>query len=126
MNTGSTSSLVLRDDLSRIDVQVALGGFLAGYSNNTFLAYQQDLRQFVSWCSNQDLELFAVKRTHIELFAGRLERRCAARATIGRRLSRVTGSTGIAPRGLHRPQPACECAATKTAPGIHNEWIGPQ
>ena len=91
MNTGSTSSLVLRDDLSRIDVQAALGGFLAGYSNNTFLAYQQDLRQFVSWCSNQDLELFVVKRTHIELFARWLEHRGAARATIGRRLSTVTG-----------------------------------
>ena len=90
MNTGSTS-LVLRDDLSRFDVQIALGGFLAGYSNNTYLAYQQDLRQFVSWCSNQDLELFSVKRTHIELFARWLEHRGAARATIGRRLSTVTG-----------------------------------
>jgi integrase/recombinase XerD len=90
MNTGSTS-LVLRDNLSRFDVQIALGGFLAGYSNNTFLAYQQDLRQFVSWCSNQDLELFTVKQTHIELFARWLEHRGAARATIGRRLSTVTG-----------------------------------
>jgi integrase/recombinase XerD len=93
MNTGSTS-LVLRDDLSRFDVQIALGGFLAGYSNNTFLAYQQDLRQFVSWCSNQDLELFTVKQTHIELFARWLEHRGAARATIGRRLSTVTGFYG--------------------------------
>jgi len=83
--------LVLQDDLSRFDVQVALGGLLAGYSNNTFLAYQQDLRQFVSWCSSEDLELFAVKRTHIELFARWLEHRGAARATIGRRLSTVTG-----------------------------------
>jgi integrase/recombinase XerD len=91
MNTGSTSSLVLRDDLSRFDVQIALGGFLAGYLNNTFLAYQQDLRQFVSWCGDQDLELLGVKRTHIELFARWLEHRGAARATIGRRLSTVTG-----------------------------------
>jgi integrase/recombinase XerD len=91
MNTGSTSSLVLRDDLSRFDVQIALGGFLAGYSNNTFLAYQQDLRQFVSWCGDQDLELFTVKRTHIELFARWVEHRGAARATVGRRLSTVTG-----------------------------------
>ena len=83
MNTGSASSLVLRDDSSRFDVQIALGGFLAGYSSNTFLAYQQDLRQFVSWCANQDLELFTVKRTHIELFARWLEHRGAARATIG-------------------------------------------
>jgi integrase/recombinase XerD len=91
MNTGSTSSLVFRDDLSRFYFQIALGDFLAGYSNNTFLAYQQDLRQFVSWCGDQDLELLGVKRTHIELFARWLEHRGAARATIGRRLSTVTG-----------------------------------
>jgi len=40
--------MVLWDDLTRFDVRIALGGFLAGYSNNTFLAYQQDLCQFVS------------------------------------------------------------------------------
>ncbi len=91
MNSGSTSSLDLRDDLSRFDVQIALGGFLAGYSNNTFLAYQQDLRQFASWCNDQNLELFTVKRTHIELFARWLEHRGAARTTIGRRLSTVAG-----------------------------------
>jgi site-specific recombinase XerD len=55
------------------------------------LAYQQDLHQFVSWCSNQDLGLLDVRRTHIELFARWLEHRGAARATIGRRLSTVTG-----------------------------------
>ncbi|MFV1999187.1 MAG: hypothetical protein ACC654_02365 [Acidimicrobiia bacterium] len=38
----------------------------------------------MSWCSNQGLELFTVKRIHIELFAPWLERRGAARATIGR------------------------------------------
>ena len=68
MNTGSTSVLGVRDDLSRFDVQIALGGFLAGNSNIAYLAYQQDPRQFVSRCRDQDLELFTVKRTHIELF----------------------------------------------------------
>jgi site-specific recombinase XerD len=72
-------------------VQVALAGFLAGYSGNTRLAYQQDLRQFASWCHSQDLELLAARRIHVELFARWLEHRGAARATIGRRLSTVTG-----------------------------------
>jgi len=91
MNTGSSTSLALRDGLSGFDVQVALGGFLAGYSENTLLAYQQDLHQFVSWCHNQGVDVFAVQRTHIELFARWLEQRGAARATIGRRLSTVAG-----------------------------------
>jgi site-specific recombinase XerD len=55
------------------------------------LAYQQDLRQFASWCHSQDLELLAARRIHVELFARWLEHRGAARATIGRRLSTVTG-----------------------------------
>jgi len=91
MNSGLSTTLALRHDTSGFDLQVALGGFLAGYSGNTLLAYRQDLRQFVSWCDNQGVELFSVRRTHIELFARWLERRGAARATIGRRLSTVAG-----------------------------------
>jgi len=55
------------------------------------LAYRQDLRQFASWCHNEGLGLLAVRRIHIELFARWLEHRGEARATIGRRLSTVTG-----------------------------------
>ncbi len=91
MNSGSLATLALRGDTSRFELQVALGGFLAGYSENTLLAYRQDLRQFVSWCESQGVEVFAVRRTHIELFARWLEHRGAASSTIGRRLSTVAG-----------------------------------
>ncbi len=91
MGIGSSEALVLRGEDRAFEIDVALAGFLAGYSGNTRLAYQQDLRQFVSWCYDQELGLFAVRRTHIELFARWLEHRGAARATIGRRLSTVTG-----------------------------------
>ena len=91
MNSESSTTLTLRDDASRFEVQVALGGFLAGYSENTLLAYRQDLRHFTAWCDHQGVALFSVRRTYIELFARWLEHRGAARATIGRRLSTVTG-----------------------------------
>ena len=87
----STVVMARRSEVQAFEVQVALAGFLTGYSGNTRLAYQQDLRQFVSWCSKQDLCLLVVRRTHIELFARWLEHRGAARATIGRRLSTVAG-----------------------------------
>ena len=87
----ASAVLAVPSDDQAFEVQVALAGFLAGYSGNTRLAYQQDLRQFASWCHNQDLGLLAVRRIHIELFARWLEHRGAARATIGRRLSTVTG-----------------------------------
>jgi site-specific recombinase XerD len=91
MNSGSLATLALRGDTSRLELQVALGGFLAGYSENTLLAYRQDLLQFVSWCDSQGVGVFSVRRTHIELFARWLEHRGAARATVGRRLSTVAG-----------------------------------
>ena len=83
------SALALTLDSDRLDVQLAIGGFLAGYSGNTRLAYQQDLRCFVTWCWNRNLPVFEVRRTHIELFARSLELGGAARATTARRLSTV-------------------------------------
>ncbi len=91
MGIESAASLALPSEDQAFEVQVALAGFLAGYSGNTRLAYQQDLRQFTSWCHSQGLGLLAVRRIHIELFARWLEHEGAARATIGRRLSTVTG-----------------------------------
>ena len=87
----STVAMARRGGEQAFKVRLALAGFLTGYSGNTRLAYRQDLRQFVSWCSTQDLDLLGVRRTHIELFARWLEHRGAARATIGRRLSTVAG-----------------------------------
>ena len=91
MGIESWAVLALPSEDRTFEVQVALAGFLAGYSGNTRLAYRQDLRQFASWCHNEGLGLLAVRRIHIELFARWLEHRGAARATIGRRLSTVTG-----------------------------------
>ncbi len=70
MGIGSSEALMLWSEDRAVEVDVALAGFLAGYSGNTRLAYQQDLRQFVSWCYDQELGLFAVQRTHIELSPG--------------------------------------------------------
>jgi site-specific recombinase XerD len=91
MGIESSAVLALPSEDRTFEVQVALAGFLAGYSGNTRLAYRQDLRQFASWCHNEGLGLLAVRRIHIELFARWLEHLGAARATIGRRLSTVTG-----------------------------------
>ena len=91
MGTGSASVLVVGRDDRDFEVQLALAGFLAGYSGHTRLAYQQDLRQFVGWCYQQSVGLLRVRRTHIELFARWLESEGAARTTIARRLSTVSG-----------------------------------
>jgi len=42
-------------------------------------AYALDLRQFVRWCTEHDLDLFAVRRADIECFGRDLERRRSSR-----------------------------------------------
>jgi hypothetical protein len=41
--------------------------------------YATDLRQFFTWCAQCDLEVFAAKRGHIELYARTMEERGLAR-----------------------------------------------
>ena len=71
--------------------RLALAGFLAGYSGLTRQAYELDLRQYASWCSQHQLRLFAARRADIECFARDLEARGRAPATITRRLCTVAG-----------------------------------
>ena len=71
--------------------RLAVAGFLARYGGPTRTAYTTDLRQFFAWCAEQDLDVFAVRRGHLELWARSMEERGLARATVGRRLSTVSG-----------------------------------
>jgi predicted ATPase/DNA-binding CsgD family transcriptional regulator len=71
--------------------QLALTGFLAGYTGLTREAYALDLRQYASWCRQHHIGLFQVRRADIECFARDLEARGRARATITRRLCTVAG-----------------------------------
>ncbi len=41
--------------------QLALAGYLAGYSGLTRQAYELDLRQFASWCQQHQLRLFGAR-----------------------------------------------------------------
>ena len=70
--------------------EVALIGFLAGYSGLTRDAYQLDLRQYVEWCAERRIALFAARRIDIEGFGRRLEAMGRARSTIARRICTVT------------------------------------
>ena len=78
----------------------ALGAFLAGYRGQTRDAYALDLRQFVAWCEQHELKLFAVRRADIECFARDLEE-CGRATTPGARLPgapvAASSSTGWMP-----------------------------
>ena len=91
MTTTTTTTAIVPFDPVFVDPKrLALGGFLAGYSGLTRDAYELDLRQFVVWCDDHQLDLFEVRKADIEAFARELERRGRARATVARRLCTVT------------------------------------
>lgn len=68
---------------------MAAAGFLAGYSGTTRVGYTIDLRNYWTWCEQNQLHVFNARRPHIELYVRSLEEHGYARSTIGRRLSTV-------------------------------------
>ena len=85
MATSTTTTLVAPDRLFTREEEVALTGFLGGYSGLTREAYALDLRQYVTWCAEHRVTLFGARRSHIEAFGRYLEDNGRARATIARR-----------------------------------------
>src|SRR5258708_19571802 len=71
--------------------QVAVGGFLGGYTGLNCEAYTLDLRQFTAWCQQRYLHLFQARRADIECFARAMEAKGRARATVTRRLCTIAG-----------------------------------
>lgn len=70
----STSAVPVRyEDPNELRSRQAVLGFLAGYSGATLVSYSIDLRLFAGWCSDAGVRLFAVKRSHLELFARHME-----------------------------------------------------
>ncbi|MDP9332981.1 MAG: hypothetical protein M3Q30_06700 [Actinomycetota bacterium] len=78
-----TTSVVVRDEGVTTEEEIALAGFLVGYSRLTRDAYALDLRQCVRWCTERAVTLFGAPRADIESL-GR------ARATMARRLCTIT------------------------------------
>ena len=92
MQAATTAHLVPPSPPLFDETRLAVSGFLARYSGTTRTGYATDLRAWFSWCAEAKLEIFGVRRAHIELFARWMEEeRHLARATIGRRLSTVVG-----------------------------------
>ena len=56
-----------REGLADVPGDIALVGFLGGYSGLTREAYQLDLRQYVEWCTERHVRLFGARRADIRL-----------------------------------------------------------
>ena len=88
-STFTTSAVAIRPVLFSPEEELALVGFLAGYSGLTRDAYALDLRQYVAWCTERNITLFGARRADIESFGRHLEALGRARATISRRLCTI-------------------------------------
>ena len=96
--------------------ELALVGFLAGYSGLTHDAYALDLRQDVAWCTERDIALFGPRRADIESFGRYLEALGLVRATISRRLCTIATFYRTKNRG-QRCAPALGVIAITTLEG---------
>lgn len=95
------------------------GAWLAGYrSQATRSAYRQDIRAWFAFCEAHGLDPLEVRRSHVELFARRLEHEGRSIATVARRLTGVAcWYTWLVDEGyltanptarVHRPKPSTE------------------
>ncbi len=86
-----TATTVMRpEEPFTSEEELALRGFLAGYSGLTLDAYSLDLRQYATWCTEHQIQIFGARRADIETFGRHLEAQGRARATISRRLCTIT------------------------------------
>jgi hypothetical protein len=72
--TTPTTDVAVVDPAFSDAERYALAAFLAGYRGLTREAYALVLRQFIAWCQEHRLRLFAVRRADIECFGRDLER----------------------------------------------------
>jgi site-specific recombinase XerD len=85
------SSLIQSETMVDEVTQRALYGFLARYREDTLRAYRQDLKAFLRWCIEHDLQPLRVGRPHLELYVRWMEKHGYAPATISRRFGTVAG-----------------------------------
>lgn len=78
------TDVVLVDDQKSGEFS-AVAGFLAGYCGSTRRSYATDLRLFAAWCAEAKLQLFGVRRAHLELFGRWMEKNGKMRSTVARR-----------------------------------------
>ena len=77
----------LRD---RDPLEQAVIGFLLRLSNtNTYREYQRDLKCFLGWCTDQELQPLAVRRLELTAYLRTLEDRGLAEATVSRKFGTV-------------------------------------
>jgi site-specific recombinase XerD len=73
-------------------LRAAVAAYLGRYRGDTRLHTESDLRVFLTWCTDQNLDPLATMRVDIERYVRWLQDvRCYQPSTVSRRLSAVVG-----------------------------------
>lgn len=65
----NTSQIVTVDlDFPDVSLRVAIAAYLARYKGASRLHTESDLRCYLTWCRNHDLDPLQARRPHIELY----------------------------------------------------------
>jgi integrase/recombinase XerD len=89
----NTAQILLTDSgLGDATLRLAVAGYLARYKGQSRLHTESDLRAYLAWCRDHDLNPLAARRPHVELYLRWMqEARGFAPSTVSRRLSVVAG-----------------------------------
>jgi site-specific recombinase XerD len=89
----NTSQLVTFDlDFPDVALRVAVAAYLAQYKSSSRLHTESDLRCYLTWCRDHDLDPLQARRPHIELYLRWMQEvQRFQPSTVSRRLSIVAG-----------------------------------
>jgi hypothetical protein len=107
-------------------LRLAVAAYLARFKGSSRYHTESDLRCFLAWCAEHDLDPLAARRLHLELYLRWMqEMRRFKPSTVSRRFSATAGSTG--------PASSTACWTTRppsTSVGhrflrSHRRWVSP-
>jgi integrase/recombinase XerD len=89
---GSNALVAERVSPRWADTQIAIAGFLAGYSGSTRVGHATELRLWTTWCRDHGLDILDARRPHLEMYARELEEvLMRKRSTVAHKLSVIAG-----------------------------------
>ena len=95
----------------RDDKATAVAGFLAGYWGSTRVSCATDVSNFSSWCQEDGVGLFTLRRSHLELFGRWMEENGRMRSTGGPAAVHPGELLPLLPtRRAHRAKPSLQRA----------------
>jgi integrase/recombinase XerD len=80
--TSDALVLMERALVSRDPLELALAGFLSAYKGRTFVKQRRLIKQYVDWCTQNELPPLTAKRPHIELYVRWCEQQAWSEAYI--------------------------------------------